>query len=64
MEKIIKETSDFRLKVRKTKCFLPKDTFHIQYIQENLISNTDSTYDFFLNSNDLKKLSKFLNQNE
>lgn len=60
----VTETGGFRLRVEYWKCLQPTDLFAVNFIQENLdedaLVKDSSTYNFFLNENDIKTLGNIL----
>lgn len=67
-EFLVKQSNDFRLKVRMSKCSYPKDLNHLEFIQEQLNDlnqiRFQSTYQFFLTNEQIETLCKgLLNDN-
>jgi hypothetical protein len=63
MKTIIKENENFRLTLVKNLCSKPDGLYHIECIQEQMSDGeviTASSYDFFLNRDELKKISESL----
>jgi hypothetical protein len=63
-EFIIKDSPHFQLRIKKQECLFPKDLYAINFIRctkdkEGNIDN-ESTYEFFIEKNDLMKISKVL----
>ena len=63
MKTIIRETEFFRLTLCKKECLAPQGLFHITMLQEQLndgkVTDT-STYQFFLENDNLAALSESL----
>lgn len=60
-EKIIKETDDHRLVLRKSLCAAPYDFFHIELESQQIRDKTfRSTYSFFLTKDEINQLAKAL----
>ena len=60
-EKIIRQTSDFRLILRKTLVASPDDFYHIELESQQIRDKTfTSTYSFFLTKDEIKILSEAL----
>ena len=59
-EMVIKETTGFRLTLKKHQVLNPSDLFSVDMVQETLNSDGtvqhSSTYNFFLNQEDLQAL--------
>lgn len=62
-EFIVKESEGFRLRVKKSPCLRPDGLFSLDFVQEVLtdgqVSST-STYNFFLDENELRVLAEGL----
>jgi hypothetical protein len=59
----IKENENFRLTLIKNLCSKPDGLYHIECIQEQISDGevtTASSYEFFLNRDELKKISESL----
>ena len=60
-EKIIRQTSDFRLILRKTLVASPDDFYHIELESQQIRDKTfKSSYSFFLTKDEIHKLAEFL----
>jgi hypothetical protein len=60
-EKIIRQTEDFRLILRKTPVASPDDFYHIELESQQIRDKTfKSNYSFFLTKDEIQKLSEFL----
>lgn len=60
-EKIIKETDDFCLVLRKTPIAAPDNFYHIELESHQIRDKTfKSTYSFFLTKDEIKTLAKAL----
>lgn len=62
-EKIIKETPEFRIRLRKNPCLRPVGLLNIEFVQEQIRDGvvTDvSTYQFFMTDQELQILAKEL----
>lgn len=60
-EKIIKQTEDFRLVLRKTASARPDNFYHIELESQQIRDKTfKSSYSFFLTKDEMKKLAEFL----
>ena len=60
-EKIIRQTGDFRLILRKTPVASPDDFYHIELESQQIRDKTfTSTYSFFLTKDEIKILSEAL----
>jgi len=64
METIIKESSAFRLRVKKNTCLRPKDLNNLEFVQEFLNDkgevDSTSTYQFFLTDQEITHLCENL----
>lgn len=57
----VHENEGFRLRVEKNKCLRPDDLYSVNFIQECLRDgkvDSTSTYNFFLSTEQLKRLSE------
>lgn len=60
-EKIIRQTEDFRLILRKTQVASPDNFYHIELESQQLRDKIfKSSYSFFLSKEEIHKLSEFL----
>ncbi len=63
-EVIIKDTQGFQLRVKKWECAVPKGLYAVHFTQatKNTEGKIDmeSTYEFFLDQNDLDKVAEAL----
>lgn len=62
-EQTIKETAEFRLRLRKTPCLKPEGVFNLEFIQEQLRDgdvSASSTYQFFMTDTELQTLCQGL----
>ena len=60
-EKIIRQTSDFRLVLRKTACQAPENFYHVELENQQIRDKTfTSSYNFFLTKEEIQKLSEYL----
>lgn len=60
-EKIIRQTEDFRLILRKTASARPNDFYHIELESQQIRDKTfTSTYSFFLTKDEIKLLAEHL----
>lgn len=64
METVIKELPAFRLRVKKNPCSCPQGLNNLEFVQEFLNDKGEidqtSTYQFFLDDNEIKNLCKNL----
>ncbi len=57
-EKIIRQTDDYLLLLRMTKCAAPNNFYHIELESQQIRDKTfKSTYSFFLTKDELKLLA-------
>ena len=65
MQTVIKESDSFRLTCKKTSCVKPEGLFNLEFVQEQIkdgkVTQT-STYQFFMDSDELAALCKGLSQ--
>jgi len=60
-EKIIRQTEDFRLILKKTLCDSPKNLYHIELEGQQIRDKTfTSTYSFFLTKEEIVLLTQHL----
>ena len=60
-EKIIRQTEDFRLILRKTASAAPDNFYHIELESQQIRDKTfKSTYSFFLTKDEIKLLTEHL----
>lgn len=60
-EKIIRQTSDFRLVLRKTCCTVPDNFYHIELESQQIRDKTfKSSYSFFLTKDEITTLAEAL----
>lgn len=60
-EKIIRQTNDFRLILRKTASASPDNFFHIELESQQIRDKTfKSTYSFFLTKEEMKVFADYL----
>lgn len=63
MKTVITENDNFKLTLTKNECVAPKGVYHVQMTQEQIDiygKTSTSTYQFFLDNDDLMKLSQEL----
>ena len=63
MKTVITENDTYKLTLTKNECVAPKGVYHVQMTQEQIDSygkTSTSTYQFFLDNDDLMKLSQEL----
>ena len=63
MKTIITENDTYKLTLTKNECIAPKGVYHVQMTQEQINSlgeSVGSSYQFFLEKDDLIKLSQEL----
>ena len=60
----VKQSNDFRLKVRVSDCSIPAGLKNIEFVQQQFNEfrqiRTESTYQFFLDSKEIQELCKGL----
>lgn len=60
-EKVIRQTQDFRLVLRKSPVASPANFYHIELESQQIRDKTfKSSYSFFLTKDEIKQLSEFL----